>query len=117
MVSWITGKVKGFTNTVVGKFKDFFGIKSPSKVMRDQVGKYIGEGVGEGIAGQAGYIQSAVESVMPDVSGISIGSAAFSAANAQTPVILQVDGQTFARLVTPYIDKAQGARWQAMALS
>ena len=119
MVGWITKKVKGFTDSVVGKFKDFFGIKSPSTVMRDQVGKYIGQGVGEGISSQAGYIQNAVEDVMPTITmpGMTIGSAAGMAAATQQPIILQVDGQTFARLVTPYIDKAQGARWQSLALA
>ena len=118
MVSWITKKVKGFTDSVVGKFKDFFGIKSPSRVMRDQVGKYIGEGVGEGISDSADYIQKSLDDVMPSVNaGITVGSAAGNAAHAQQPIYLQVDGQTFARLMSGYIDKAQGARWQAMALA
>lgn len=34
---------------VVGKFKGLLGINSPSKVMRDEVGKMMGAGVGEGI--------------------------------------------------------------------
>jgi phage-related protein len=36
---------------------------------------------------------------------------------AQAPIVLQVDGKTFARLVTPYIDTQQGQTWSAkMAL-
>lgn len=43
--SYIGGKVKDAGNWVVGKFKGIFGIHSPSKVMREQVGKYVAEGV------------------------------------------------------------------------
>ena len=66
MVSWISGKVKGFTDSVVGSFKNFFGIKSPSRVMRDEVGKYLGMGVGEGIMDEADYVQKSFDSLMPD---------------------------------------------------
>jgi tape measure domain-containing protein len=49
MVGWIGGKIKGFGDSVLSGIKNFFGIKSPSRVMRDQVGKMIGQGVGIGI--------------------------------------------------------------------
>lgn len=51
MVGWITKKVGSFASGVVKKFKDAFGIHSPSRVMRDSVGKFIGEGIGVGILG------------------------------------------------------------------
>lgn len=65
MVSWISEKVQGFTDSVVGKFKDFFGIHSPSVVMEQKVGKYIGQGIGVGIEKEADFIQNAFDSVMP----------------------------------------------------
>lgn len=46
---WLTGKIKEFTNGVKDKLKSFFGIHSPSTVMRDEVGKYIALGIAEGI--------------------------------------------------------------------
>ena len=118
MVSWITGKIKGFTDGVVSGFKSFFGIKSPSTVMRDQVGKYIGQGVGVGISEQADYIQRSLDDVMPTVPGLSgITSGMARGSSGQQPIYLQVDGQTFARLMTPYIDSQQGSAWSAsMAL-
>lgn len=48
MASWISGKIQGFGDSVLGGIKDFFGIESPSKVMRDQVGKFLAEGIGVG---------------------------------------------------------------------
>ena len=118
MVSWITGKIKGFTDGVVSGVKSFFGIKSPSTVMRDQVGKYIGQGVGVGISEQADYIQRSLDDVMPTVPGLSgITSGMARGSSGQQPIYLQVDGQTFARLMTPYIDSQQGSAWSAsMAL-
>lgn len=47
--SWLTGKIKSFATNVTDKLKGFFGIHSPSRVMRDQVGKYLAEGIGVGI--------------------------------------------------------------------
>lgn len=45
---WIMKKIKGFGKSVLNGFKDFFGISSPSKLMKEEVGKYIAEGVGVG---------------------------------------------------------------------
>ena len=45
---WLMDKISGFANNVVSGIKGFFGIASPSKVMRDEVGKYLAEGVAVG---------------------------------------------------------------------
>lgn len=42
-------KIKELGNSIVGGFKKFFGIKSPSKLMREKIGKNLGEGVGVGL--------------------------------------------------------------------
>lgn len=47
-VGWIIDKIKGFGSAVVKEIKGIFGIASPSKVMRDEVGKYLAEGIGVG---------------------------------------------------------------------
>ena len=41
-------KVEGFGKGIVGKFKKVFGIASPSKVFKNEIGKYLAEGVGVG---------------------------------------------------------------------
>ena len=46
---YIWDKVKAVKDKVVSAFKSIFGISSPSKLMRDQVGTFIGEGITEGI--------------------------------------------------------------------
>ncbi len=49
MTSWVIGKIKGFGESVLGGIKDFFGIHSPSTLMRDQIGKNIVLGIAEGM--------------------------------------------------------------------
>jgi len=44
MGAWIGQKIKGFGQNVVNKLKDFFGIKSPSTLMRDEIGKHLATG-------------------------------------------------------------------------
>lgn len=47
-VGWIVEKIKGFGNTVMNTIKGIFGIASPSKVFRDEVGEMLALGLGEG---------------------------------------------------------------------
>jgi phage-related protein len=46
-VSWIKNKISGFVGSVERWFKDFFGINSPSKRMRDKIGRWLPEGIAE----------------------------------------------------------------------
>lgn len=46
---WLKGKISGFVGDVTGWLKKFFKIKSPSRVMRDEIGRYLAEGIGVGI--------------------------------------------------------------------
>lgn len=46
---WIIGKIGGFTDSVLKAVKGFFGIHSPSRVFRDEVGKMLGLGLVDGI--------------------------------------------------------------------
>ena len=49
MAGWIANKIKTFCIGALGAIKDFFGIKSPSRVMRDEVGVMLVRGMAEGI--------------------------------------------------------------------
>lgn len=46
---WVLSKIKGFGKSITKGIKNIFGIKSPSTVMRDEVGENITLGVGVGI--------------------------------------------------------------------
>ncbi len=47
-IGWILDKIKGFGSAILNGIKGIFGIHSPSTVMRDQVGKFLAQGVGVG---------------------------------------------------------------------
>jgi phage-related protein len=48
VAGWIKSKIGGFCSGVVKDIKGFFQIHSPSRLMRDEVGKYLGLGIGVG---------------------------------------------------------------------
>lgn len=52
MTSWVIGKIQGFGDNVLSGIKSFFGIKSPSRVMRDEVGKMLAEGIAVGFGAE-----------------------------------------------------------------
>lgn len=60
---WLTDKIKGFATNVTKKLKDFFGIKSPSRVMRDQVGKYLALGIAKGISDNQEAVSKAMDAI------------------------------------------------------
>ena len=60
---WLKSKISGFVNGIIGHFKSFFGIGSPSKEMADQIGKWIPAGMSEGIKANLTGLQSAVDTM------------------------------------------------------
>lgn len=53
MTGWVIGKIQSFGSNVLSGIKKFFGIKSPSRVLRDQVGKNLALGMAEGLEDNA----------------------------------------------------------------
>lgn len=47
-IDWLKNKIKGWIGNVTDFIKNMFGIHSPSTVMRDEVGKYLAQGLGVG---------------------------------------------------------------------
>lgn len=81
---WLMSQISNFASGVVDGIKDFFGIHSPSRVMRDQVGKYIAQGIGEGFSDEMGSVVGQMQDAMPDpsafVSDQQIAYSGYSAA-------------------------------------
>lgn len=81
MADWIKEKIAGFGEGVLGALKNFFGIKSPSRLMRDEVGKYIGLGIADGIVRSREAVQNAVGQLgEATVDGLSSNAAVTSGA-------------------------------------
>lgn len=86
-------KVEEFGNGIVNKFKSVFGIKSPSRVMRDEVGKYLAEGIGVGVEEEVPKVIKDVNNAMNTLTrGIqaSVNPVINPTANSN-PLILQIE--------------------------
>ena len=59
--TWLKNKITDFCSGVVKGFKSAFDIHSPSKIMRDQIGKMITEGLAEGIESGTQDIQKTIQ--------------------------------------------------------
>lgn len=62
--SWFTDKIKGFFSGIVDGVKDALGIGSPSKVFRDEVGKWLPPGV---VKGFEAAMPSAMKAIQKDL--------------------------------------------------
>lgn len=58
---WLLGKIKEWCGSILNGIKAFFGIESPSKVMADQVGKYMAQGIGIGFNNTLPSVVSAMQ--------------------------------------------------------
>lgn len=81
---WLAGKVKSFASGILDGMKNALGIHSPSRLFRDQVGKYIAQGIGEGFTDEMGSVVGQMQDAMPDpsafVSDQQIAYSGYSAA-------------------------------------
>lgn len=69
--SWIKTKIKGWVGDVTKFIKKLFGIHSPSTVMRDQVGKFLALGIGEGFTDEMKYVAKNMVDAVPMEFGLN----------------------------------------------
>lgn len=62
---WVLGKIKGFGKSILNGIKSVFGIHSPSTVFRDQVGKNLALGIGEGFEDEMANVTSEMQNAIP----------------------------------------------------
>lgn len=81
---WIMDKIKGFGSSVMNGIKSFFGIKSPSRKMRDEVGAMLAEGVGVGFEDSMKGVTKDMQAALPNSfdTGVSLTTAASSSLRA-----------------------------------
>lgn len=124
----VTGTFEDFGDNWVTGIKDIFGIASPSKVMRDQVGKYMAEGIAVGFEDEMKSVSGAMQSAIPrdfdtDVNiGANISGSASAARSAASTggtfggqqeivlVLADTAGNVLARSIAGPLDAIQGAR-------
>ena len=129
---WIKGKIKDWVGNVKDFLKKLFGIKSPSKWARDEIGWNIAKGMALGIEDGQSEVEDAMDGLMPDydmetsvVSGglnealtLSVVGALETAMSGLTPALQQgmvdalegvkvkLNGRNFGRLTREAVDGA-----------
>lgn len=121
MASWLWDCITNFASEyIAGPIKRFFGIQSPSKWMRDNIGVNLALGVAEGIMESADAVASAYRALIPDASELMsasdpvtvgstvrermTGTAAVQAVMLDDrPIILRLDDRELGRAVRGYV--------------
>lgn len=67
--SWLWNTIGNWANDVVKNIKRSFGIHSPSKVMRDEVGKFLTQGVGVGMVNETDSVKKDADKVKSAIVG------------------------------------------------
>ena len=68
-VTWIKNKILGFGQSVTSAIKGIFGIASPSKVWRDQIGANLALGIGEGFEDEIGDVEKDMANNLDGLTG------------------------------------------------
>lgn len=65
---WIIAKIRGLCQSMLSAITGFFGIQSPSKVMADEVGTYMAEGIGVGFGNT---MPSVIKAMQEKLAGVT----------------------------------------------
>ena len=122
-LQWIKDKIKGWVGNVTKFIKKLFGINSPSKLMQDEVGVYLAEGIGVGFEDGMKDVNESIQNSIPtefDVgvktslsaissnkNNISSQSASFANAvkNALTGMHVVLDGDKIGEIVVNSVEE------------
>ncbi|MGG3116480.1 hypothetical protein [Bacillus paranthracis] len=120
MAGAVWDKVASIGSSIKKGFTDFFDIHSPSRLMRDAVGKQIGAGLAIGMENSIGVInrasQAMSEAATPSVDSGNYGlaqtnggySPGNTVGNGNATIQLVVNEQILGEVVAPIVDIAQG---------
>lgn len=122
---WLIGKVKEWCGNILNGIKSFFGINSPSKLMRDEVGKFIPQGLAIGIEADTDKAIKAIDNMNDEIyrkmqnavarENASIAAKATLEVNKSQPTIIARDHTTtinntqqfYSKESTPYEEQKQ----------
>ncbi|HOU10965.1 MAG TPA: phage tail protein [Clostridiales bacterium] len=65
MTAWILDKIRGFGDSVMNGLKKIFGISSPSARFRDEIGKNLALGLGEGFTASMTKVAKEMQNAIP----------------------------------------------------
>ena len=122
---WILNKIKGFAKSITNGIKSFFGIKSPSKVMENQVGQWLPKGIAVGIDDNTDSVIKSIDNmndemisrmqkaVVLEAGNINakakvsskVANNSLVQVNAQFSGNVEMDSNKVGRIVTPVVSK------------
>ena len=88
-IEWIKTKIKGWVGNVTKFIKNLFGIHSPSRVMRDEIGQNLGLGLAEGILDTQKDVDKAMSQLSSGIES-SVNPTINPTANSN-PLIIQIE--------------------------
>lgn len=124
---WLMDNVLGLITNLTDSVKSFFGINSPSKLFRDEVGENLSLGIAVGLSDGVPEILDVIKKDMPDVTATvnsvldegqyQIGGPKYNPSSTERTVmgtkeefalagnvntVIEIDGREIARATTPY---------------
>lgn len=112
---WLINKIKDFAKGITDGIKKALGIHSPSTVMRDQVGKYVAQGIGVGFTEELNDVyrnmQHAINLEQAKLQANVETGSVFNTLNNSTPIQInlnadvEMDSTKVGRLITPSISE------------
>ena len=129
-LGWIKSLIKGWVGNVKDFIKRLFGIKSPSRWMKEQIGTNLAKGLGIGFEDELGTVNKSISNSLdktmtvmtsasldsPTISGVqfdynSIVAGLIDALSGiEMKSVVQVDGKTVAETTAPFMEKALSTR-------
>ena len=129
-LGWIKSLIKGWVGNVKAFIKRLFGIKSPSRWMKEQIGTNLAKGLGIGFEDELGSVNRSIANSLsktmtvmtsasldsPTTSGVqfdynSIATGLIDALSGiEMKSVVQVDGKTVAETTAPFMEKALSTR-------
>ena len=119
MTDWIIDKIGGFADSVVDSICSFFGIASPSVLMKKLVGKNIAAGIGVGIEDNENLALNPLRQLEKEMTSSFNPNVAASVTQAlnyngtitvESPIQVDLDGKPIYNNVVRRITKNQGNR-------
>lgn len=112
---FLTQKVNEVKNQITSKFKSIFGIHSPSRLMRDEIGIFLAQGIGEGFEDEIDNVyksmQDAINFEQEKLQANVETGKVFNTLQNSTPIAIDInapvelDGTKVGRLITPVVSK------------
>lgn len=110
--NWLVGKVKSFASNILESMKSALGIHSPSRLFKDEVGKNIALGVGEGFTDNISKVYKQMKSQVDfETQKLSANlSTAMNYSRTFTTNVnmngnVELDGNRVGRLIAPSVSK------------